>query len=85
MTLIGNITEQICDNIVSELSKDVNKEKLQKNILDPMLKYFINELYPYIITLIILIILIFLLGVSTVSMLIFKKTHVSVNTNTGTG
>ena len=73
MTIMGTITEQICNNIVNEMSKDENKEQLRKNILDPMLKYFINELYPYILTLIILIILIFLLGVSTVSMLVFNR------------
>lgn len=72
MTILKSVGEQLCYNIVTELNKEKNQEQLQKNILEPMLKYFINQLYPYIITLIILIILIFLLGVSTVSMLIFK-------------
>ena len=44
MTILKSVGEQLCYNIVTELNKEKNQEQLQKNILEPMLKYFINHL-----------------------------------------
>lgn len=62
------ITNRILLNIKDELEKVENIEIIKKDILGPMIKHTINELYPYffkamiiiIITLLFLMITIFL-------------------------
>ena len=45
-------------------------EELKKNVLDPCVKYLVDQFYPYIITTCIVFILTFLLGIIIIMLLL---------------
>ena len=46
--MIDKLTKNLIDKIVIELSKEDNKEKLEKKIINPILNNFTCKLFPYI-------------------------------------
>ena len=47
---IKNITTQLIDKLITEFKKKDNVDKVKKLVIDPLIKYSIERLYPYIIT-----------------------------------
>ena len=66
--------DKICKDIVSlcsnEFKKDENMDELKKNVLDPCVKYLVDQFYPDIITTCIVFILTFLLGIIIIMLLL---------------
>ena len=46
---MNTIIEQSIQKIIEELQKDENRTKLENSVLDPIVKYIGEKLYPYII------------------------------------
>ena len=46
---MDKICNQAKEMIYNEIKKDENKEKLQKEVLDPIVRYIGERLYPYIL------------------------------------
>tara|TARA_B110000208_G_C11744364_1_gene421148 strand:- start:760 stop:975 length:216 start_codon:yes stop_codon:yes gene_type:complete len=59
--MIEKFTTEILDKIVIEVKNKKNLEKINDNIVEPMIYYLLQKIYPYIIFLVILIIIIILL------------------------
>ena len=57
------LTKNILLNITNELKEEENIKIIKNDILNPLIKHILNEIYPYIfkICIIILIILLFLI------------------------
>ncbi len=72
---IGN---ELLEKIIIELKKKENVEKIHSNILDPLIDYIIQRMYPYIMVscVIFLLILIFLI---LVSIMLFRTTGFNVS------
>jgi hypothetical protein len=49
MSVVTNLTRQVIDNILVEVKKDENMSKIRSNIIDPIIHYSIERIYPYII------------------------------------
>jgi len=49
MSVVSNLTRQVIDNILVEVKKDENMAKIRENIIDPIIHYSIERIYPYII------------------------------------
>jgi hypothetical protein len=49
MSVVSNLTRQVIDNILIEVKKDENMSKIRSNIIDPIIHYSIERIYPYII------------------------------------
>jgi|LakMenE18May11ns_1017448.scaffolds.fasta_scaffold6592251_1 hypothetical protein len=49
MSVVSNLTRQVIDNILVEVKKDENMAKIRENIIDPIIHYSIDRIYPYII------------------------------------
>lgn len=45
------LAAQAADIVLREMLKDENKDKLEKHVLDPSVKYIGERLWPYIIVL----------------------------------
>ncbi len=58
--VFGNITDGIIKNIVQEIRKDENQERLRCYVLNPMASYIESYLKPYFFTL--LIVLLVMIG-----------------------
>ena len=65
------LTTQIIDKITSEVKKKDNLKRIQKSLIDPLIKYTIKCIYPYIITISVIFILTFILAI-TILLLIIK-------------
>jgi hypothetical protein len=72
---IGN---ELLEKFIIELKKKENVEKIHSNILDPLIDYIIQRMYPYIMVscIIFLLILIFLI---LVSIMLFRTTGFNVS------
>ena len=49
MSIIKNLTNQILDQAILELKKEENVSKIRKEIINPIIHYSIERIYPYII------------------------------------
>jgi hypothetical protein len=72
---IGN---ELLEKFIIELKKKENVEKIHSNVLDPLIDYIIQRMYPYIMVscIIFLLILIFLI---LVSIMLFRTTGFNVS------
>lgn len=70
---IKNICIELIDKCVLEFKKEHNVNKIKKEILDPSIKYIIDQLYPYILATCTIFVLTFLMAVAILILLIFNK------------
>ena len=61
---IKKLTSQFIDRVVCECRKENNINKLKINVIDPLIKYTIERLYPYIITISVIFVLTFILALA---------------------
>lgn len=57
---LSTITKSILLNIKEEIDKEGNIEIIKSDILKPLIKHIMDELYPYFLKMIVLIIIILL-------------------------
>lgn len=62
---IKKITTDIIDMIISELKEDENMKKVKKEILQPIINYILEQIYPYLIISVIIFVLTFLIAAIT--------------------
>jgi hypothetical protein len=55
------LTNQLLEKIVKEVRKKENMDKIHGSIIDPLIQYTYNKIYPYILILFGVLILIFLI------------------------
>jgi hypothetical protein len=67
---ISQFTKEILDKILIELNKKENQTKIEQNLIEPLILYSFNRLYPYILLTAIIFILTFLLVLFTLLVLI---------------
>jgi hypothetical protein len=61
MSLTSILTSDFLNKIIQEIRKKENMEKIHGNIIDPLIEYTYNKIYPYILVLFSILILIFLI------------------------
>lgn len=79
---VNKILTDILNVVIDEFKKDENQNNIKFNVIDPSIKYIVNQLYPYIITTCIIFILTFILAIAIFVLLIrenFKLKLVSNN------
>ncbi len=59
-----NIINKILDNVILEVNKKDNMERIKKNIIEPIIHNTVYQLYPYILIFIITLIALVLMVVS---------------------
>jgi len=57
---ISNITGEIIERLSTEFKKEENQKKIKTEMIDPIIMYTFNSLYPYIVGASVLFILTFL-------------------------
>ena len=73
MSTLINLTKEVVDNIILEAKKEQNMTQIKRDIMDPLINYTFQKLYPYIVITSILFFLIFILAISILYMLIRKN------------
>jgi len=61
---IGPITDSVIEGIIRELKKKEVKEKVMKNVIDPLIRDMASRYYPYFMMIIVILLIIIILLVS---------------------
>ena len=72
--MISKFTSDMLDRLILEFKKNENMEKVQQNLIDPLIYYSLKRMYPYLLVTFILFILTFLLALLILIFLI-KNTY----------
>lgn len=72
-TYIGPMTEALIDTVIKELKKKHNKEKIMKNIIDPLLCDLSTRYYPHFMSMIVILILMVVLLLSILIIMIASR------------
>ena len=62
---INSLTNEILEKILLEIRKKENIEKIHENVIDPLVNYTFQKIYPYVIITSIIFLLTFLSGCLT--------------------
>ena len=73
--MINKITKDLFYYIIDEINKNNNIEKIQLNIIQPLLQFTFSKLYPYILVTSIIFFLIFIIGIIMLMLLIKLVTN----------
>jgi len=68
----GTMVYNILDRTLEFFQEPRNRERIQHNCLDPMLRYILDRMFPYIILTCILFYLILLISLTSVCLLMYK-------------
>lgn len=71
--MIGKLTNDIIHIVLEECKKEDNKEQIKTYIIDPLICYILDRIYPYIFITATIFILILLLVVATLFFIIKKN------------
>ena len=71
--MIDKLTKDLINKIIIELNKKDNKEKLETDIINPILQNFTSKLFPYISLLFIMYSFNIILIISIIILVINKK------------
>jgi hypothetical protein len=70
--MIQKLTSELLDKIIHEIRRDDNISKIQIGVVDPLIHYTFDRMYPYIIVSAIIFLLTFLLAI-TILLLILRS------------
>jgi len=62
--MLTDIFNDVIDKFILEINKHKNISKIQKSLVDPLIKYSFNKIYPYLIIISIIFLLTFILAIS---------------------
>ena len=70
--MLTRLTSELLDKFIIEIKNKHNLQKIQINLIDPLIDYTFQRLYPYVIVITIIFFLTFLLALS-ILVLVIKK------------
>ena len=71
--MIDKLTKQLINKLILEFNKEENKQKLNEELFNPVLKIFTNKIYPYISLLFIVYSINLIIIISILVLVIIKK------------
>ena len=77
--MMNNIFNDLINKFVDEINKYENISKVQKSLVDPLIRYTFNKIYPYLILVSVIFLLIFLLSLSILLLQIKQFRAIGVN------
>ena len=71
--MIDKLTKQLINKLILEFNKEENKQKLNEELFNPVLKIFTDKIYPYISLLFIVYSINLIIIISILVLVIIKK------------
>jgi uncharacterized membrane protein len=78
---IGPMTENLLNKVIKEVNKKKTKNKIMRDVIDPLLKDLFDRYYPYFITITSVLAVIIILLISILVLIVIQKFS---NENNGT-
>jgi len=74
-----NIFNDLMNKFTEEINKHENISKIQKSLVDPLIRYTFNKIYPYLILVSVIFLLIFILSLSILLLQIKQFRSIDLN------
>jgi len=74
---ISQFTKELLDKILVEIKKKDNMNKIEQNLVEPLILYTFKRLYPYILTCSVIFITTFLIAVLILLLLIRQSKYIT--------
>jgi hypothetical protein len=71
----GTMVHAILDRALQFFQEPANRERIQNQCIDPLLRHILDRVFPYIILTCILFSLILLMSLTSVGLLVFQLRH----------
>ena len=71
--MISKLSKEVLDKCIIELQKEENKNKINENVVNPLIQTISDKLYPYMMTIFVMYILVLILIISILVLLILNK------------
>jgi len=68
--MIEKFSKSAMEFFIGEISKDENKEKIKRQVIDPIFMYIIDKVYPYVVISSVIFILTFLIAILILFMVV---------------
>ena len=68
----GTMVNSVLDRVIQFFQEPANRERIQTQCLDPLLKHILDHMFPYIILTCIIFSLILLMSLTSVGLLLFQ-------------
>lgn len=73
MGALLNVTQEAIETIITEAKKQENIDNVKTYVMDPLIEYMFQKLYPYIVVTSVLFIVIFILTIAIAYMVLVQK------------
>jgi hypothetical protein len=73
LDLNQSMTSKIITNIINELKKKYNKEKIMKYFIDPIIKNITDKYYSYFLSLMLILIFMVVMLIILILLIIFNR------------
>uniref|UniRef100_A0A6C0B4I8 Uncharacterized protein n=1 Tax=viral metagenome TaxID=1070528 RepID=A0A6C0B4I8_9ZZZZ len=77
--MMENIFNDLMNKFIEEINKHENISKIQKSLVDPLIRYTFNKIYPYLILVSVIFLLIFILSLSILLLQIKQFRSIDLN------
>ncbi len=71
--MIGKITNELIQKIICEFKKENNQEQIKTQIIEPIICYIMDKMYPYIFITTAVFIILLLIALSILFLIIREK------------
>lgn len=68
--MLGKFTNELIENFIFEFKKEDNQQQLKTHIIDPIICYILDRLYPYIFLTATIFIILLLIALSILFLII---------------
>jgi hypothetical protein len=72
MAIPGTMINTILDKIIQYFQEPKNREIIQTQCIDPLFKYILDRIFPYIILTSVVFCLILLMSIASIGLLVFQ-------------
>ncbi len=78
--IIRELVNDIILKVITEINQPETSQKIKTEIIHPLVKYILQQMYPYLITTCIIFVLMFLCIITTLVLVLGSKKAPSFNT-----
>ena len=71
--IIKELVDDILIKLINEINQPENTHKIKTEIINPFVKYILEQLYPYLITTCVIFVLMFLCIITTLVLVLGNK------------
>ena len=69
-TVFSRLTKQVIQHFIEEVNKDDNNAHIRKQVIDPLIRYSVGRIYPYMLMTATLFILTFFIAIAILVILL---------------